>query len=125
EPVAGLDPEQRLRFRELVSQIDHRPVVLLSTHQTEDVTALCERVIVLDRGVVRFDGTPAALSETARGRVWTADERDAAARLSWKMGDGRFRHIGDAPLGALVAEPTIDDAYLLMVGAAEAEGIAA
>jgi ABC-2 type transport system ATP-binding protein len=119
EPIAGLDPEQRLRFREFVSQIDHRPVILLATHQTEDVTALCERVVVLDRGVVRFDGTPPELAETARGRVWIAEERDPRARLSWRMGHGRYRHVGDAPEGANMTEPTLDDAYLLMVGAAE------
>jgi ABC-2 type transport system ATP-binding protein len=119
EPIAGLDPEQRLRFRELVSQIDHRPVILLATHQTEDVTALCERVIVLDRGLIRFDGTPQAVAETARGRVWIAEERDPRARLSWRMGDGRYRHIGDPPQGANVTEPTVDDAYLLMVGRGE------
>jgi ABC-2 type transport system ATP-binding protein len=119
EPIAGLDPEQRLRFREFVSQIEHRPVILLATHQTEDVTALCERVVVLDRGVVRFHGTPPDLAETARGRVWIAEERDPRARLSWRMGDGRYRHIGDAPKGAYMTEPTVDDAYLLMVGAAE------
>ncbi len=116
EPIAGLDPEQRLRFRELISQIDHQPAILLATHQTEDVTALCERVVVLDWGLIRFDGTPQALADTARGRVWTADERDPTARLSWRMGDGRYRHIGEAPDGASVAEPTVDDAYLLMVG---------
>ncbi|MDQ4059435.1 MAG: ATP-binding cassette domain-containing protein [Actinomycetota bacterium] len=116
EPLAGLDPEQRLRFRELVSQIDHRPVILLATHQTEDVMALCERVVVLDRGLIRFDGTPQALAETARGRVWIAEERDPRARLSWRMSDGRYRHIGDAPEGAPLPEPTVDDAYLLMVG---------
>ncbi|MDQ4043299.1 MAG: ATP-binding cassette domain-containing protein, partial [Actinomycetota bacterium] len=120
EPVAGLDPEQRLRFREFISQIDHRPAILLSTHQTEDVTALCERVVVLDRGLVKFDGTPHALAETARRRVWIAEARDPRARLSWRMGDGRYRHIGDAPEGANVTEPTVDDAYLLMVGRAEA-----
>lgn len=126
EPIAGLDPEQRLRFREFISQLDHRPVVLLSTHQTEDVTALCERVIVLDRGLIRFDGTPEALAETARGRVWISEERDPRARLSWRLGDGRFRHIGDAPEGAHVTEPSIDDAYLLMVGSADAgQGVAA
>jgi ABC-2 type transport system ATP-binding protein len=126
EPIAGLDPEQRLRFREVISQLDHRPVVLLSTHQTEDVTALCERVIVLDRGLIRFDGTPEALAETARGRVWISEERDPRARLSWRLGDGRFRHIGDAPEGAHVTEPSIDDAYLLMVGSADAsQGVAA
>jgi ABC-2 type transport system ATP-binding protein len=117
EPIAGLDPEQRLRFREVVSLLPNRPTVVLSTHQTEDVTALCERVVVLDGGVIRFDGTPDALAETARGQVWIAAERDPNARLSWRTGDGLYRHIGDPPGGAGTTEPGLDDAYLLMVGA--------
>jgi ABC-2 type transport system ATP-binding protein len=122
EPIAGMDPEQRLRFREVVSQLPNRPVVVLSTHQTEDVTALCERVVVLHGGVIRFDGTPEALAETARGRVWIAAERDPGARLSWRTGDGRYRHIGDPPGSATITEPSLDDAYLLMVGGADASG---
>jgi ABC-2 type transport system ATP-binding protein len=122
EPIAGLDPEQRLRFREVVSQLPNRPVVLLSTHQTEDVTALCERVVVLHGGVIRFDGTPDALAETARGRVWISAERDPGARLSWRTGDGRYRHIGDPPGDVGITEPSLDDAYLLMVGAPDADG---
>lgn len=118
EPTAGLDPEQRLRFRQVVSQLPNRPVVLLSTHQTEDVVALCERVIVLAGGQVRFDGATATMTETARGRVWTADSQDERAVLSWRMGDGRFRHVGDPPVGAAPADPTIDDAYLLLAGRA-------
>ena len=126
EPTAGLDPEQRLRFRELVSQLPGRPTVLLATHQTEDVTALCERVLVLAAGEVRFDGTPDALAGTADGRVWVGADRDDGARLSWRMGDGRYRHIGDPPLGAPTEPATIDDAYLLMVGDTTArEGAAA
>jgi len=116
EPTAGLDPEQRLRFREVVSQLPHRPAVLLSTHQTEDITAMCERVFVLAGGRVRFDGSPEALAETARGSVWVDQDRDGGALLSWRMGDGRYRHIGDPPAGAAMAVPTVDDAYLLMVG---------
>ena len=126
EPTAGLDPEQRLRFRELVSELPGRPTVLLSTHQTEDVSAMCERVIVLADGEVRFDGEPAALTSTATGRVWIADERDDGALLAWRMGDGRHRHVGTPPPGAEPVEPSIDDAYLLMVGHPSArEGAAA
>jgi ABC-2 type transport system ATP-binding protein len=122
EPIAGMDPEQRLRFREVVSQLPNRPVVLLSTHQTEDVTALCQRVVVLHEGRVRFDGAPDVLAETARGHVWVAPERDPRARLSWRTGDGRYRHIGDPPTGAAATEPSLDDAYLLMVGGAGEDG---
>jgi ABC-2 type transport system ATP-binding protein len=52
EPTAGLDPEQRLRFRETVSRIGEDRTVLLSTHQTEDVAALCTRVVVINEGHV-------------------------------------------------------------------------
>jgi ABC-2 type transport system ATP-binding protein len=116
EPTAGLDPEQRLRFREVVSQLPQRPTVLLSTHQTEDITALCERVVVLAGGRIHFDGSPAAFAATASGRVWVDEDRDRRALLSWRMGDGRHRHIGDPPAGATMADPTIDDAYLMLVG---------
>jgi ABC-2 type transport system ATP-binding protein len=116
EPTAGLDPEQRLRFRGVISQIAQRQTVLLSTHQTEDVAALCERVIVVDHGTTLFDGTPRTLADTAKGHVWSAPERDPRARLSWRTGEGVHRHIGDAPSDAALVEPTLEDAYLLLVG---------
>ncbi len=127
EPTAGLDPEQRLRFRELVSHPGQDRCVLLSTHQTEDVAALCQRVIVLHQGRVLLDGTPADLAALARGRVWLADSRDLAAKLAWRTPQGRWRNIGDAPAsGAELVEPTVEDGYLLLVGhGALDEGVAA
>ncbi|MEX2555813.1 MAG: ABC transporter ATP-binding protein [Actinomycetota bacterium] len=116
EPTAGLDPEQRLRFRELVSDLAESRAVLLSTHQTEDVRALCSRVVVLRRGASVFEGVPRELAELARGRVWVADQRAAGARLSWRTGEGRLRSIGDPPPGAELTEPTIEDGYMLLVG---------
>jgi ABC-2 type transport system ATP-binding protein len=116
EPAAGLDPEQRLRFRETVSAVAEHHAVLLSTHQTEDVTALCQRVVVIDRGRILHDGTPDSLIEHARGRVWLADEADPGARLSWRTGSGQHRLIGDPPPGATLAEPALEDAYLLVIG---------
>src|SRR6185295_1243613 len=93
EPTAGLDPEQRLRFRDLVSRIGEGRTVLLSTHMTEDVSALCPRVVVVDR--------------------------DPSARLAWRTADGDVRNIGDAaPAGATTVPPTLEDAYLLLVGEA-------
>ena len=121
EPTAGLDPEQRLRFRELVSELAHGRIVLLSTHQTEDVAALCRHVVVLDGGSTRFSGTPRKLAEIAHGRVWLADERAGAAQLSWRTGEGRHRHVGDAPAGAELAEPTLEDGYLMLLGARSIE----
>ena len=115
EPTVGLDPEQRLRFRELVSDLAATRTVVLSTHQTEDVAALCNQVVVLLDGAVAFRGLPGELAATGEGRVWTSDGPDATARLSWRTGDGRHRHVGDwPPPDADLAEPTIEEAYLLL-----------
>lgn len=116
EPTAGLDPEQRLRFREIVSERSLDRTVILSTHQTEDVAALCPRVVVMDGGRALFDGTPRDLADVARGRVWLAPARAATAHLSWRTGEGMHRNIGDAPTGAELVEPTVEDGYLLLVG---------
>jgi ABC-2 type transport system ATP-binding protein len=116
EPTAGLDPEQRLRFREVISTSLRSQAVVLSTHHTEDVAALCGRVVVLHGGRVRFDGTPQDLTEQARDQVWVAPDRDASARLSWRTGDGRWRHVGDPPAIGEQTDPTLEDAYLLLIG---------
>jgi ABC-2 type transport system ATP-binding protein len=118
EPTAGLDPELRFRFRELVTELAADRVVLLSTHQTEDVAAICDRVIVLDAGRVRFDGSPAGLIELADGRVWVSSERPAGARITWRTASGQFRAVGEPPVGAELIAPTIEDGYLMLVGAA-------
>ena len=117
EPTAGLDPEQRLRFRELLGIGSRSATVLLSTHQTDDVAALCNRVIVLLDGAVRFDGTPTALAGCAGGHVWLADERDPRADLGWVGGDGRWRNIGEPPPGVESVTPTIEDGYLVLADA--------
>jgi ABC-2 type transport system ATP-binding protein len=116
EPTAGLDPEQRLRFREIVSERAGDRTVVLSTHQTEDVAALCPRVVVMLDGTALFEGTPKDLTDVATGRVWLASERSTEARLSWRTPDGAHRHIGDAPDGATLVPPTLEDGYLLLVG---------
>lgn len=121
EPAAGLDPEQRLRFREAVSAVAEHHTVLLSTHQTEDVQALCQRVVVMDHGRVLHDGSPDALVANAVGRVWLAEEPEPGARLSWRTGAGHYRMIGDPPPGAALAEPALEDAYLLLIGRAPGE----
>ncbi len=118
EPTTGLDPEQRAGLRRLVSGLPG--TVLLSTHQTEDVSALCDRVIVLDGGRVRFDGTVPELLQTAVGQVHQGAEASAGAVHTWKTGTGQVRSVGGRPGdGALPVEPTVEDAYLLLRGATD------
>ncbi len=118
EPTAGLDPEQRLRFREVISQVAAEHTVLLSTHQTDDVAAVCDRVVVLHEAQIRFTGAPSDLGELAAGRVWLGDRPDAGTHLSWRTGTGQHRMLGNPPPGAQIVAPTLEDGYLLLVGRA-------
>jgi ABC-2 type transport system ATP-binding protein len=116
EPTAGLDPEQRLRFRELLSNLSENRTVVLSTHQTEDVAALCPRVVVMNHGQSLFSGSPPALADVARGSVWLSESRAPEARLSWRTGEGMHRNVGSAPARAHLVEPTVEDGYLMLLG---------
>ena len=118
EPTTGLDPTQRADLRRTLSVLAGQCAVLLSTHQTEDVAALCERVVVLAGGTVRFDGAVTDLVATAEGRVWLSDDPGPDALVSWRTGTGRHHVVGGTPPpGAVPTEPTLEDAYLLMLGA--------
>ena len=116
EPTTGLDPAQRALLRDVLSEAGRAAVVLLSTHQTDDVAALCERVIVLADGRVRHDGPVDQFVTSAAGHVWQAADRDPNARHAWRTGGGIWRHVGDPPPRAQLLEPSLEDAYLLLVG---------
>jgi ABC-2 type transport system ATP-binding protein len=70
EPTAGLDPEERVRFLNLLSQIGQDSVVILSTHIVEDVEELCSRMAIIDRGVILLEAEPARAIAELRGRIW-------------------------------------------------------
>ena len=81
EPTAGLDPEERNRFLNLLAEIGESVVVILSTHIVEDVSDLCPRMAVLADGRVRLEGPPQELIARTRGTIWTkvVDRSDLAA----------------------------------------------
>ena len=83
EPTAGLDPEERIRFRNLIAEVSDHVAVLLSTHICEDIEATCDRVGVLVRGRIIFDGAPADLF--TRHRADTLE--DAYARELDRVGE--------------------------------------
>jgi len=117
EPTTGVDPEQRVTLRTVLAEIARTSIVVLSTHQTEDVAALCERVVVLDQGRIRYDGQVTELVRQAADRVWLADQPDPAATVSWRTGTGRYRNVAaQARAGVEHVEPSLEDAYLLLRG---------
>ena len=125
EPTVGLDPEERVRFRNLLSEIAHGRLVILSTHIVSDVEAVASQIAVLRHGRLVALATPEELLRRAAGRVFTAvvpSERlaEVQARLAvssiLRKADGmhvRFVGEGAAVPGARPVEPTLEDAYLL------------
>ena len=97
EPTAGLDPEERNRFHNLLCEIGETAVVILSTHIVEDVRELCSRMAILSKGRVLLHGEPSALVARLDGRVWrkvvdrseVARYQDAMAVLSTRLDGGR------------------------------------
>ncbi len=125
EPTTGLDPEQRASLRGVLADIATSSTMVISTHQTEDVAALCSRVVVLDSGRVHFDGTVPELVSRASGRVWMADAPARTALASWRTASGRHRNVGEhVPTGVELVEPTLEDAYLLLRGGRATEAVA-
>ena len=129
EPTVGLDPRERIRFRNLLSRLAEGRVVLFSTHVVEDVEVACERVIVLARGRVVFDGLPVDLAQAARGRVWVThlqpgDEASLAEgamvvdQVPEASGTVRTRilHASAPHVSAEAAAPSLEDGYLWLVG---------
>jgi ABC-type multidrug transport system ATPase subunit len=70
EPTAGLDPEERVRFLNLLSEIGEASAVILSTHIVEDVEELCSNLAIIDRGEILLAGAPASVIAEVRGRIW-------------------------------------------------------
>lgn len=70
EPTAGLDPMERNRFHNLLSEIGEQIIVILSTHIVDDVKNLCKRMVVMNQGTILFEGTPSGALETVRGKIW-------------------------------------------------------
>ena len=114
EPATGLDPEQRITLRSVLAESASRGTVLLSTHNTAEVGALCHQVLVMDRARICWSGTPAELAAAADGMVWESASEEPTALRSWTTGPGTRRHLGTPPAGAATLPATLDDGYLLV-----------
>ena len=123
EPTVGLDPEERIHFRNLFSRTAQDRLVLLSTHIIEDVQSVCDRLVVIHHGRILFSGTPEGLIQSAAGHVGTFLEKDAAqerglhitARVNTSRGV-RCRAVADKlPAYVQAEEPSLEDAYLYLL----------
>jgi ABC-type multidrug transport system ATPase subunit len=133
EPTAGLDPEERVRFHNLLSEIGGRCIVILSTHIVSDVTDLCPAMAILHHGRLLVEGDPAQLAAALRGRIWQAsvpraglDEyRETLPVISSRLSAGRtlIRVLRDEPPGPgfEAVSPEVEDVYFAAMRGAGAE----
>ncbi len=125
EPTVGLDPEERVRFRNLLAELAHGRVVILSTHIVSDVEAIADKIAVIRQGKLVRHATPEQLLAHATGRVFRAVvpaerlpeiQKSVAVSNITRKPDGahvRFVANGSRIAGATEVEPTLEDAYLL------------
>jgi ABC-2 type transport system ATP-binding protein len=134
EPTAGLDPEERVRFRNLLSDLSGERVVILSTHIVSDVEAVATDIAIIVKGRLVAHERPEGLLAAVQGRVWeyVVPSSDLAGVRSRFLVSGTLRRSdgvlcrvisADAPApGARTAEPSMEDAYLHLVSGARSGG---
>jgi multidrug efflux pump subunit AcrB/ABC-type multidrug transport system ATPase subunit len=127
EPTAGLDPRERIRFRNLLVELSRDRVVIFSTHIIEDISSSCNQVAVLNKGMLRYLGKPIDMTKEAEGHVWQfnisakdfgkfVDEHLVVHHMS--EGDNvRVRVISEFKPweNAVNASPNLEDAYLWLL----------
>lgn len=127
EPTAGLDPEERVRFRNLLAQFSLQRTVILSTHIVADIESSCRQVAVLNNGVLALSGDLKQLQQRAEGRVWEAEvtEQEYASIHHLPVVSARrvdrdyhIRLISDEqPFPqAYTVSPSLEDGYLSLIG---------
>jgi len=127
EPTAGLDPRERIRFRNLLVELSKERIVIFSTHIIEDVSSSCNQVAVIKNGEVKYLGEPIQMALIAEGKVWMADMEISLFEdfkqnfvIIHHMRDGnsiRVRCIADAcpAAGARSVKANLEDAYLYLL----------
>jgi ABC-type multidrug transport system ATPase subunit len=134
EPTAGLDPRERIRFRNLLVELGRERIVIFSTHIIEDISSSCKKVAVLNKGKLRYFGEPIDMTKEAEGHVWQFNipAKDFSQFVETHlvvhhMSEGenvRVRVISEfSPWdGAINATPNLEDAYLWLLRRKEVNG---
>lgn len=112
EPTAGLDPDERNRFLNLLAEIGEQVVVILSTHIVEDVTDLCPRMAIIAKGKVLIQGEPQAAIDTLKNKVWRRSvSKDALPEYQEKFTVLTTRLVGGKPQINVFADAQPDDGF--------------
>lgn len=113
EPTAGLDPDERNRFLNLLAEIGEQVVVILSTHIVEDVTDLCPRMAIIGKGQVLLQGEPQAAIDTLKSKIWRRSiNKDALPEYQRRFNVLSTRLVAGKPQINVFAEAQPDDGFV-------------
>ncbi|MBP6577372.1 MAG: ABC transporter ATP-binding protein [Chryseobacterium sp.] len=115
EPTAGLDPMERNRFHNLLSEIGENTIVILSTHIVDDVKNLCNRVVVLTSGHIILDGTPKGVIEDFQGKIWKKLIEKSEVEVAKEQYQVISTHISEGKVEIRVFAETQPDANFIPV----------
>ncbi len=127
EPTAGLDPRERIRFRNLLVELSKDRIVIFSTHIIEDISSSCSQVVVIDKGSLKYFGDPVDMVGMAAAKVWLFDidktefeqalDKSRIVNHIQKDDRIRVRYLSTASPhdGAVQVEPNLEDAYLCLL----------
>ncbi len=130
EPTAGLDPEERVRFRNLIADLSGERIIILSTHIVSDVEAAATEIALINKSYLLMHTPPETLLQAVEGKVWewvvpSTELQNVKAQylisMTLRRSDGvHVRGVGDTPPGSVAqaVTPTLEDAYLYFISSA-------
>ncbi len=123
EPTAGLDPEERLRFKNIISRLSKEKTVIISTHIVEDIEAVCDKIIVMNEGNIIKSGSCSEIEQCAKDKIYLVPVNDAV-KLSEKAviqkyfereGQQLMRVLSNESLDYEKGDATIEDGYICLL----------
>lgn len=123
EPTAGLDPEERMNFKRILSELGERETVIISTHIVEDIEACCDHVIVMNRGEILYTGTCEEMKQLAEGKVYACEKEKHSAIPSHAIPEKQYeqngivyyRILSGTELELPALEPSVEDGYMCII----------
>lgn len=123
EPTAGLDPEERLRFKNILMEIRKEMTIILSTHIVEDVESVCDEIVIIDSGLIKQSGNRQNIANLAQGKVYEVSQQQLDGinvpyfieKQYEREGINTYRVITKHQLDYCPVNPTVEDGYIYTI----------
>lgn len=117
EPTTGLDPEERMRFKNILKRLGQDAIVILSTHIVEDIETVCDKILIMKEGELVVAGTQEEIKSFAENRVFVVsrEKAESADYVEKELDEDRVRVLSKSKMDGELQSPTIEDGYLCIL----------